>query len=260
MKLYNQVLITCLIFACTSVLVAQAEMLVSRSAGKLVNDNSVELSQKLKSQSVYTKPAPDLTQFDVRPEQNTGDSQTGIANRHDQYFEIYNADVQLLSDLDFDGYHHVLSVNFDIDVSNQGATVYAKLFLSRDGGPWSHYNTTDLFNIYGDDTGDEYEVETELLEGYSPGYYDILIEVYSLNHADMVVSQRLNYQNLGLDVKLEDLSWESRAEYIEEYTDDSWSHGGGSVSLFWLIMVLLIVIAGRVAVTLTPKRRCRQQS
>lgn len=248
MKLTNQVLTAGLILACTSVFVAQAEMLVSRSAGKLVNDSSVELSQKLKSQRFYTKPAPDLAQFDVRSEQNTAENQTGIANRYDQYFEIYNADVQLLSDLDFDGYHHALNVNFDIDVSNQSATVYAKLFLSRDGGPWSHYNTTDLFNIYGDDTADEYEVETELFEGYSPGYYDLLIEVYSLNHADMVVSQRLNYQNLGFDVMLEDLSWDTRSEFIEEYTGVAWSHGGGSISLFWLILVFLIVIAGRLAV------------
>lgn len=256
MKIFNRVLATGLIFACSSALFAQDEMLVSRSAGKLLHDNSIELSQKLKSQILYSKPAPDLTKLDTKPEENTGDQQTGIANRHDQYFEVYSADVQLLSDLDFDGYHHALNVNFDIDVNIDGATVYAKLFLSRDGGRWSHYNTTDLFNIYGDDSGDEYEVETELLEGYPPGYYDILIEVYSLNHADMVASQRLDYNYLGRDVMLEDLSWDQRDGYSNGYTEVTVSHGGaGSVSLYWLILVLLVAIAGRVAVTFTPKRR-----
>jgi hypothetical protein len=256
MKIVNRILVTGLILTCSSVLFAQDEMLVSRSAGKLVHDDSIELSQKLKTQSLYTKPAPDLTKIDTQPEENTGDRQTGIANRHDQYFEIYSADIRLLSDLDFDGYHHALNVNFDIDVSNEGATVYVKLFLSRDGGPWSHYSTTDLFNIYSDDTGDEYEVETELLEGYPPGFYDILIEVYSLNHVDMVASQILNHYYLGHDVMLEDLSWEEREIYTEEYTEVTVTHGGaGSVSLFWLILVLLVAIAGRVAVTLTPKRR-----
>ena len=260
MKITNRILATGLIFACSSLLFAQDEMLVSRSAGKLVHDDSIELSQKLRSQSLYVKPTLDLIKVDARPEHNTGDSQTGIANRHDQYFEVFSADVQLLSDLDFDGYHHALNVKFDIDVSHEGAAVYIKLFLSRDGGPWSHYSTTDLFNIYGDDSDDEYEVETELLEGYPPGYYDILIEVYSLNHMDMVASQRLNYHYLGRDVTLEDLSWEERAvfteEFTEEYTEVTVTHGGaGSASLLWLILALLVTIAGRVVVTLTPQKR-----
>ena len=256
MTAIKRMIATGLIFASCSTLFAQDEMLVSRSAGKMVHDDSIELSQKIKSQSLYSKSAPDPNKTDFQPEENTGNQQTGIANRHDQIFEIYSADVQLLSDLDFDGYHHALNVNFDIDVSTDGATVYAKLFLSRDGGLWSHYNTTDLFNIFSDDSGDEYEVTTELLEGYPPGYYDILIEVYSLNHADMVASQRLNHHYLGRDVMLEDLSWDERGEYTEEYTEVSVSYGGaGSVSLFWLILILLVAIAGRVAVTLTPKRR-----
>ena len=256
MKTLNRILATGLMFVCSSALLAQDGKLVSRSAGKLTHDDSIELSQKLKSQNLYTRSAPDLNVVNAKPEENIGDKQTGVANRHDQYFEVFSAGVQLLSDLDFDGYHHALSVNFDIDVNVDGATVYTKLFLSRDGGPWSHYNTTDLFNIYSDDSGDEYEVETELLEGYPPGYYDILIEVYSLNHADMVASQRLNYYYLGRDVMLEDLSWDRRGGYTEEYTEVTVSHGGaGSASLFWLILVLLVAIAGRVAVTLSPQRR-----
>ena len=130
MTITNRILATGLIFACSSLLFAQDEMLVSRSAGKLVHDDSIELSQKLKSQSLYVKPTLDLIKVDARPEHNTGDSQTGIANRHDQYFEVFSADVQLLSDLDFDGYYNALNVNFDIDVSHEGAAVYIKLFLS----------------------------------------------------------------------------------------------------------------------------------
>ncbi|MFT5656750.1 MAG: hypothetical protein ACI9KN_000019 [Gammaproteobacteria bacterium] len=252
MKPFNKIVVSGLILTCSSGLFAQDDLLVSRSVGKMVQDDTIVLSKMLESQRLFSRPAPDLSSAKVQPEENIGDQQTGLANRHDQVFQIYQAGVELLSDLDFDGYHHALNVNFDIDVTNDGATVFVKLFLSREGGPWSHYNTTDLFNIYGDDADDEYEVSTELLEGYAPGYYDILIEVYSLNHADMVTSQRLNYHYLGQDVMLEDLSWEQREEVVTEVTV---SHGGGSVSLFWLILILLVVIAGRVAVTLTPKRR-----
>jgi small-conductance mechanosensitive channel len=59
---------------------------------------------------------------------------------------------------------------------------------------------------------------------------------------------------------LEDLSWEERAvfteEFIEEYTEVTVTHGGGgSISLLWLILALLVTIAGRVVATLTPQKR-----
>ena len=122
------------------------------------------------------------------------------------FFQFITRMSALLSDLDGDGFHHAFNVFFDVDVSHDSATIYAKLYLSRDGGPWSQYHTTNLFSIYGDDYSDAYEVTTELLEGYPPGYYDVLIEVFSLNHPGMVTSQVLDYHYLGRDVMLEDLS------------------------------------------------------
>ena len=102
--------------------------------------------------------------------------------------------MQLISDLDGDGYHHAINVYFDVDVSVDSASVYAKLYLSREGEPWSQYFTTDLFSIHIDDVSDAYEVETELLEGYDLGYYDVLVEIYSMDHAFMVTSEVLDYQ------------------------------------------------------------------
>jgi hypothetical protein len=77
---------------------------------------------------------------------------------------------------------------------------------------------------------------------------------------DMVASQRLNHHYLGRDVMLEDLSWEERAvfteEFIEEYTEITVTHGGGgSISLLWLILAFLVTIAGRVVATLTLQKR-----
>jgi hypothetical protein len=75
----------------------------------------------------------------------------------------------------------------------------------------------------------------------------------------MVASQRLNHHYLGRDVMLEDLSWEERVVFTEEftevYTEVAVTHGGGgSVSLLWLVLALLVTIPGRVVVALTlPK-------
>jgi hypothetical protein len=229
---------------------AQEDMLVSRSAGKLVEDGSIELTTEVKKQDLVITQVHDADQTRDTTSTQSSDGQTIISNRDDQYFSIYDADVSLLSDLDGDGYHHAINVSFDVDVSYDSATVYAKLYLSRDGGPWSQYHTTDLFNIYGDNYSDAYEVTTELLEGYPPGYYDILIEVFSLNHAGIVTSQVLDYYYLGRDIMLEDLGRDESYIYEEVY----YSHGGGSFSLIWLLLIVQVVIAARGAVTLTPEK------
>lgn len=228
---------------------AQEDMLVSRSVGKLVGDESIELSTEVNNQEMVINRAPDADQTRETTLTQSSDGETTFANRYDQYFLIYDANVDLLSDLDGDGYHHALNVSFDVDVNYDGATVYAKLYLSRNGGPWSQYHTTALFNIYGDDYGDAYEVTTELEAGYAPGYYDILIEVFSLNHPGIVTSQVLDYYYLGKDVMLEDLSWDQDYYYEEVY----YAYGVGSFSLIWLLVIFQVVIAARSAIPSTPK-------
>ncbi len=104
-------------------------------------------------------------------------------------FSIFDATTFLLHDDDGDGYYHYFSVIFDPDVSIGSADVYAKLYLSRNGGPWNHYFTTQVFTIVEDSAFDEYEVVTALISGYPPGDYDILIELYEVGWPDMVASR-----------------------------------------------------------------------
>jgi len=229
--------------------VAAEQQQVSRSAGKLKLDQDTDLSQLLKMREPVTKTRP--SEPENYAASVTKQNLDGIANRHDQLFEIYDADVDLIADMDGDGYHHAINVYFDVDVSYDGATVYAKLYLSREGEPWSQYYTTDLFSIHVDDDSDAYEVETELLEGYAPGYYDILIEIYSLDHAYMVTSEVLDYYYLGRDVMIEDRTWDE--PYEDYYYEDYHSHGGGSItSLLAFFLIIQVVIAARGALALSP--------
>ncbi len=221
----------------------------SRSAGKLQADSGIDLAQELKLREAVSREAPAASEDYA----STGQGATldGIANRHDQLFEIYSADVRLVADLDYDGYHHALNVSFDVDVSYDAATVYAKLYLSRDGGPWSQYFTTDLFVIHGDDTADAYEVRTELLDGYPPGYYDVLIEIYSLDHAYLVASLALDHHTLGRDLALEDYGWDE--PYEEVYTEVGVSVGGGDFGLLALFFLFIqVAIAARGVLASTP--------
>jgi hypothetical protein len=225
---------------------------ISRSAGKIRQDSTTDLSQlREQSEPLSRAPVDASENYAARaPLQRNA----GVANRHDQLFEIYDADVQLISDLDDDGFHHAINVYFDVDVNIDSATVYAKLYLSREGEPWSQYFTTDLFVIHADDSSDAYEVETELMEGYAPGYYALLVEIYSLDHAYLVASSVLDYHSLGRDVPIEDLQrdepyYESSTEYYEEV-----HHGGGSVaSLLMFFLIIPFVIAARGSLALFPR-------
>ena len=233
---------------------AQDELQVSRSAGKLAGDDSIELMSVVRDQQPVLSPAPDSSQTRGLNSPQGLANRTGVANRYDQQFSVYDADVYLMSDLDGDGYHHALNVFFDVDASYDEATVYARLYLSHNGGPWRYFYTTDLFDIYAEDSEDAYEVATELLEGYVPGYYDILIEVFSLDHADMVASQILDHFYLGRDVPLEDLSWDRSEEYYYEEEYYYSEGGGGSFPLDYLLMILLVVIAARGASSVAPEK------
>jgi len=225
----------------------------SRSAGKLRMDQATDLSAVLKQREAVSRPAAqEAENFAARAPLLRFE---GEDNRHDQLFEIYEADVQLIADLDGDGFHHAINVFFDVDVSMDSATVYAKLYLSREGAPWSQYFTTDLFTIHGDDYSDAYEVETELMEGYAPGYYAVLVEIYSLDHADMVTSSVLDHHSLGKDITIEDLRRdepyeESSAEYDQE---SYYSSGAGSVGMLLLFFLIIqFVIAARGSLALSP--------
>lgn len=107
-------------------------------------------------------------------------------------FAIFDASSRLFEDFDYDGFYQTFSVTFDVDVFgaylNERADLFAELYLSRNGGPWVHYYTTDVFTIYGDSTQDDYEVLTTLYTGYPTDHYDVLIDVYEVGYSDIVAT------------------------------------------------------------------------
>ena len=150
------------------------------------------------------------------------------------YFSIHDAETVLLQDEDDDGFYSELRVTFDADVDSGNSIVYARLFISYEGGPWNHYYTTELFHI--DDEGyDNFEVVTRLLNDYPTGYYDVLIELYEADRDEHVASFG-PYEDRALSaLPLED---QGRDYYS--------SHGGGgSLDLVMLISLGFMGLVGR---------------
>jgi hypothetical protein len=187
----------------------------------------------------------------------TGISIENINYNHVGDIIIYDASTMLISDFNADGYYHRFSVTIDADTIYDVSYVYAKLYLSYEGGPWNHYASSEAYHIYGDSERDTFTIETELADGFSPGYYDIRIELYNADSDDWL----LNYGPYE-DASLSALPLEDA--YYDDYHDVAYpvetevivaGHGHGALS-WWLLMVpaLLMItrqLSGRAGKTIT---------
>lgn len=169
----------------------------------------------------------------------TQDAQAQYANPVYHQFEIYEAYSRLFKDDDYDGFHQTFSVTFDADVFgaeiNPYAAVYAELYLSRDGGPWEHYATTDVFGISGDSTQDDYEMLTTLQSGYPTDYYDVLIDLYEVGYSDIVATISADdvdgLYGLPLESRDRDPQYVEVVEVVEVH--------GGSMGLLCLGLLMM---------------------
>jgi len=153
-------------------------------------------------------------------------------------FAIYDASTELARDIDGDGYFREFTLVFDADVQTGVAEVYAEIYLSRDGGPWLHHFTTDVFTIVGDSSEDQYEINSSLVEGFPSDHYDILIDLYQPGFDEVVATYSSDDNNALYALPLEDASYDA-VEVVVVYEDDH----GGSFSLGLLLAggILLLV-------------------
>ncbi|GIU47086.1 GlyGly-CTERM sorting domain-containing protein [Shewanella sairae] len=160
-------------------------------------------------------------------------------------FYIYDAYSRLFVDNDYDGFYQTFSVTFDADVdgyyANERADVFAELYLSRNGGPWEHYYTTDIFSIFGNATDDDFEVLTTLDFGYRSDHYDVLIDLYEVGYGDIVATVSSNEFDSLYALPLE--SSDRDDVYIEE------EYHGGSVSLWFTLFLLMALLVRKFAMT-----------
>ncbi len=111
-----------------------------------------------------------------------------IAGGANPDFSIYDVSTELISDQDDDSFYHRFSVRIDTDTWFDSAWVYARLYVSYEGGPWSWYATSEDYRISGDSSLDSFVIETELADGFPPGYYDVRIELYDADYGDFLLS------------------------------------------------------------------------
>jgi hypothetical protein len=135
---------------------------------------------------------------------------------------IHDAAVLLFDDNDGDGYYSQLRVDFDVDSPyDDYFDVYAELFIRRIGdAQWTHYYTTDVFEIHYDYSSDEYSVTTRLNTGFPPGNYEVLIDLFEYGYSG-VVDTLAPYDDYDLtNLPLEDKTYESSGVISDTYVDN----------------------------------------
>ena len=135
---------------------------------------------------------------------------------------IYDAAVLLFDDYDGDGNYSQLRVDFDVDSPYaEYFDVYAELFIRRIGdAQWTHYYTTDVFEIYYDYGSDEYSVTTRLNTGFPPGDYEVLIDLFEYGYSDLVDTLD-PYDDYDLtNLPLESKNYESSGVFTDTYVDN----------------------------------------
>ncbi|MGI9238633.1 MAG: choice-of-anchor H family protein [Woeseiaceae bacterium] len=151
-------------------------------------------------------------------------------------FWIYSADAVLFEDRDGDGFFTGIDLLFDADTYYDVADVYAVLYLSYEYGPWNEYAETETFTIFGAAAGDEYVVETDLVEGYPTGNYDILIELYDAYDNAFVASFGPEDTSELAILPLEDIGRDTPVGTTTQVVVNS--GGGGSIGWFLTLGLL----------------------
>jgi len=155
---------------------------------------------------------------------------------------IYDAFTELVSDFNDNGFYHRFSVIVDADTIYDTAYVYARLYLSFEGGPWNYYASSDNYHIYGGSDLDSFVIETELADGFPPGYYDVRIELYDADSDSWLFSYG-PYDDLSLSaLPLEDSYYDDQypvAIYPVESQIVVASHGGAAS--VWLLFLPVII-------------------
>lgn len=156
---------------------------------------------------------------------------------------IYDASTDLISDFNGDGFYHRFSVTIDADTVFDTSYVYARLYLSFEGGPWNHYATSDNYHIYGDSASDTFVIETELADGFPAGYYDVRIELFDADYDEWLLSYG-PYDDASLSaLPLEDSYFDDQSPiviYPVETQVVVTGHGG---SMSWGLLLLPAVIS-----------------
>ncbi len=209
---------------------AGSEERVTRSAAGPVRDHAAD---ELRDPATFELLRRQPDEIAVKPRSSVKGAQNVRAFGDSWVFEAFT---DTFADNDGDGYRRFLRVQFDVDSIFDSMFVYAEIYLSADGTAWEHLYSTRDFEVLGSDPEDDYEVETELVSGYSTGLYDVLIEIYDADTGELLDEFGPNESPEMSMLALEDSARDGLVAPLPE----SHTHEGGGGAVSWLALAGLL--------------------
>jgi hypothetical protein len=249
MKTFTLACVTSLFLFNNSVL-AETGSWSARSTEKQFENRSAKIEKSSEGSEAKSKTSGANTLQKGTSTQSTANLQSQAAftllarpqvQNLDHEFWIYDAQVTLYSDEDYDGYYHHFSVEFDADTVFEHADVYARLYLGS-GDVFQEYHTTSVFHIDGESSEDGFEVDSELLTGFPSADYEVLIELYDAFNDELVATYDGNN-----DADLYSLSLESY-DFDKVYAPPPVvivHENGGSMAYLSLLLFSLMIVRFR---------------
>ena len=153
----------------------------------------------------------------------------------DGTFWIFDTYTTLHDDRDYDNYFSTLSITLDADTVYSEAPVYAVVYLG-DESEYNSVHVSSVFTIYGDDSSDSLTIDIDLVSGFHPYDYDVLIELYDATNDELVAfSDALDDADLSL-LSLESNDYDTpQAEQTVVVVEE---HGGSSTA--WSLAMLAL--------------------
>ncbi|MEW6981382.1 choice-of-anchor H family protein [Colwelliaceae bacterium 6471] len=215
----------------------QFALVKSKSTGKQVKSDGTQISTSIGDDITGNTLLLKASKAGIDKLPGTARAEQVQTSINDYYFTIHDASSFLLTDIDNDGYYREFNILFDADVEYGAADVYAEMYLSKDGGPWIHYYSSDIFTIYGDSIDDQYEVNSTLVDGYPTGNYDVLIDLYEVGVEGVVATFSSDDTNNLYALPLEDSYHDEEIVVIVE----TYEHGGPLSQFIILLSVVLVI-------------------
>ena len=234
-----------------SLAIASNDTTSTRSINYSINtDTDSSQNDILLKQSEIKLSVPLLKQGYRSESGKTTDSINSSVSNYAGDFSIFNVTTDLISDFDYDNFYHRFSITIDADTAYNNAAVYAKLYLSYEGGPWNYYASSDTYIIYQESALDAIVIETELADGFPAGYYDIRIELYDADYNQWILTYGPYDDRSIRSLPLED-------SFNDNHTLDTsfpvetevFIAGSGSMSFWLLAVATLLLITRRIKVT-----------
>ncbi len=149
------------------------------------NDGKISISRR--SQSSKKRDLMSISKIDSKSKKLRGERPTLSSQAFG--FSFYSATTFLDVDRDGDGYYSQFGIDFDADLDTADyADVYAIIYFSENGDPWTEFSITEDFTIFSNDSDDEYSVSFTLNSDFPANQYDFLVDLYEVGFSGIVAT------------------------------------------------------------------------